>query len=88
MKVVVFGATGMVGNSVLRECLNDPRIDEVVTVGRNPSGTTAPKIVDIVHRDMLNFSAIEADLTGVEAASSARCLLRRHERSRLHPHHA
>ncbi|MFF2054839.1 NAD(P)H-binding protein [Rhodococcus qingshengii] len=67
MKVVVFGATGMVGNSVLRECLDDPRIDEVVTVGRNPSGTTAPKIVDIVHRDMLNFSAIEADLTGVEA---------------------
>jgi len=67
MKVVVFGATGMVGNSVLRECLDDPRIDEVVTVGRNPSGTTAPKIVDIVHRDMLDFSAIEADLTGADA---------------------
>ncbi|WP_241840834.1 NAD(P)H-binding protein [Rhodococcus erythropolis] len=67
MKVVVFGATGMVGSSVLRECLDDPRIDEVVTVGRNPSGTTAPKIVDIVHRDMLDFSAIEADLTGADA---------------------
>ncbi|MCT6731174.1 MULTISPECIES: NAD(P)H-binding protein [Rhodococcus erythropolis group] len=67
MKVVVFGATGMVGNSVLLECLDDSRIDTVLCVGRSPSGATAPKIVDIVHRDMLNFSAIEADLTGVEA---------------------
>ncbi|MDI9899115.1 hypothetical protein QM716_04535 [Rhodococcus sp. IEGM 1409] len=48
-------ATGMVGNSVLRECLDDPRIDTVVTVGRNSSGATTPKIVHIVHRDLLDY---------------------------------
>ncbi|MFE5642452.1 NAD-dependent epimerase/dehydratase family protein [Rhodococcus sp. NPDC056516] len=67
MKVIVFGATGMVGNSVLLECLDDPRIGTVVTVGRNSCGSTAPKIVDIVHRDLLDYSAIEADLIGADA---------------------
>jgi len=67
MKVVIFGATGMVGNSVMRECLDDPRIGTVVTVGRNPAGTTDLKIVDIVHRDLLDFSAIETDLSGAAA---------------------
>ncbi|MGG7104195.1 NAD(P)H-binding protein [Rhodococcus sp. 24CO] len=67
MKVVVFGATGMVGNSVLRECLTDSRIDTVVTVGRNPITIGDAKIVDIVHRDLLDLTSIEGDLTGADA---------------------
>ena len=38
MKVLIFGATGMVGQGVLRECLLDPDVELVVTVGRTPAG--------------------------------------------------
>ena len=38
MKVILFGATGMVGKSVLRECLRDPDIEAVLSIGRRPSG--------------------------------------------------
>jgi uncharacterized protein YbjT (DUF2867 family) len=41
MKVVVFGATGMIGQGVLCECLNDDRIDSVITVGRRKTATEA-----------------------------------------------
>ncbi|MDI9919095.1 NAD(P)H-binding protein [Rhodococcus sp. IEGM 1379] len=67
MKVVIFGATGMVGNSVLHECLDDPRIDTVVTVGRNASIATDAKVIDVVHRDLLNLTAVESDLAGSDA---------------------
>ncbi len=67
MKVIVFGATGMVGQGVLRECLLDPDVAQVLTVGRSATGQHDPKLREIVHADMLDFSAIEKDMTGYDA---------------------
>lgn len=67
MKVLLFGATGMVGQGVLRECLLDSEVSEVVTIGRTATGVHNPKLREIVHRDMFDYGAIEAGLTGFDA---------------------
>lgn len=67
MKVLLFGATGMIGQGVLRECLRDPRVTEVRSLVRTPSGVTHPKLTEIVHQDFFHYGAIEAQLTGLDA---------------------
>jgi len=67
MRVLLFGATGMVGQGVLRECLLDPDVELVQTVGRTPSGTQHAKLREVVHADLWNYSSIEAALTGFDA---------------------
>ncbi len=72
MKVLIFGASGMVGQGVLRECLLDPDVELVATVGRTPvgnplSGPQPAKWLQILHSDLTDLSAIEADLTGFDA---------------------
>jgi uncharacterized protein YbjT (DUF2867 family) len=67
MRVVLFGATGMVGQGVLRECLLDPTVASVVAVGRGPSGRRDPKLQEIIHDDFLDFSRLETQLTGLDA---------------------
>jgi len=67
MKVLVFGATGMVGQGVLRECLLDPGVEQVQTVGRSHTGIHHPKLREIVHRDLFHYTEIEAELTGFDA---------------------
>ncbi|HEY1986318.1 MAG TPA: NAD(P)H-binding protein [Terracidiphilus sp.] len=67
MRVLVFGATGMVGQGVLRECLRDARVERIVTVGRSASGAQDAKVAEIVHRDFLDFSPIEGSLKGLDA---------------------
>jgi uncharacterized protein YbjT (DUF2867 family) len=67
MDVILFGATGMVGQGVLRECLLDPGVRRVVSVGRTPTGQQHPKLEDIVHSDLLDLSAIESKLTNLDA---------------------
>jgi uncharacterized protein YbjT (DUF2867 family) len=57
MKVILFGATGMVGQGVLRECLMDPGVDAVLAIGRKPSGHVHPKLRDLIHADMFDFTA-------------------------------
>src|SRR5437763_16870756 len=67
MKVVFFGATGMVGQGVLRECLLDPEIESVLGVGRSPTGQRHAKLHAIVHNDFLDFSRIESQLADYDA---------------------
>jgi uncharacterized protein YbjT (DUF2867 family) len=67
MKVILFGATGMVGQGVLRECLLDTDIESVLAVGRSVSGQTNPKLREIVHDNFLDFSGIESQLAGYDA---------------------
>jgi uncharacterized protein YbjT (DUF2867 family) len=67
MKVLVFGASGMVGQGVLRECLLDAGVELVEVVGRSPLGRTDAKLREIVHRDMFDYSAVEPQLTGFDA---------------------
>jgi uncharacterized protein YbjT (DUF2867 family) len=67
MRAILFGATGMVGQGVLRECLLDPAVERVLVVGRSLTGLTHPKLHELVHQDFFNFSAVEAELTGYDA---------------------
>src|SRR6202521_4752663 len=67
MKVILFGATGMVGQGVLRECLLDADVESVLAVGRSPTGQTNPKLREIVHDNFLDYSAIESRLVGYAA---------------------
>jgi uncharacterized protein YbjT (DUF2867 family) len=67
MKVVLFGATGMVGQGVLRECLLDPGVESVLAVGRSLTGQRDPKLREIVHDNFWDFSNIESELAGFDA---------------------
>jgi uncharacterized protein YbjT (DUF2867 family) len=67
MKVILFGATGMVGQGVLRECLLDADVETVLAVGRSPTGVQNAKLREIVHENFLDFSTIESQLAGYDA---------------------
>jgi uncharacterized protein YbjT (DUF2867 family) len=67
MKVLLFGATGMLGQGVLRECLLAPDVELVQTVGRTPAGIQHPKLREVVHQDSWNYDAIAAQLSGFDA---------------------
>ena len=67
MKVLLFGATGMVGQGVLRECLQDPGVEQVAALGRSATGVQHPKLVDIRHADLANYAGIEDRLHGFDA---------------------
>jgi uncharacterized protein YbjT (DUF2867 family) len=67
MNVLIFGATGMVGQGVLRECLLDPEVQAVKTMGRSATGVQHPKLREIVHADLFQYREIEPDLRGFDA---------------------
>jgi uncharacterized protein YbjT (DUF2867 family) len=64
---LIFGATGMVGQGVVRECLLDPAVRRVVAVGRSPSGAAHPKLRDLIVPDLMDLSAVEPQLAGFDA---------------------
>jgi len=67
MKVLILGATGMVGHGVLRECLLADDVTQVVSVGRSALAQQHPKLVSVVHADLFDLTAIEAQLRDVDA---------------------
>ena len=67
MKVILFGATGMVGQGVLRECLLDADVEIVLAVGRSPTGVQSAKLREILHGNFLDFSTIESQFAGFDA---------------------
>ncbi|BDU70399.1 epimerase [Geothrix oryzae] len=66
MKILLFGATGMIGQGVLRECLRDPRVTQVLIVGRHAAGQAHPKVRELLHQDFFDFSALEGELSGLD----------------------
>jgi uncharacterized protein YbjT (DUF2867 family) len=67
MKVLIFGATGMVGQGVLRECLRAPDVEIVQTVGRTRTGQLDPRLIEVVQPDLMDYRAAEASLMGFDA---------------------
>jgi uncharacterized protein YbjT (DUF2867 family) len=67
MNVLLFGATGMIGQGVLRECLLDPGVASVVSIGRSATGVSHPKLREIVHADLTDYESIEPQLAGFDA---------------------
>ena len=64
VKAIVLGATGMVGEGVLLECLGHPDVEQVLVINRRPGGVSHPKLREIVHADLFNLAPIEAQLGG------------------------
>jgi uncharacterized protein YbjT (DUF2867 family) len=67
MKVILTGATGMVGEGVLLECLENPAVEQVLSVSRRQSGRTHPKLSECLVPDFRDVSAVEGVLTGYDA---------------------
>ena len=67
MRVILFGASGMVGQGVLRECLRDPGVEKVLSIVRAPGGQTDSKLEELVHADFYDFKSVERRLTGYDA---------------------
>ncbi|MCP4520578.1 MAG: NAD(P)H-binding protein [Cytophagales bacterium] len=67
MKVIITGATGMVGKGVLLESLNNSKITEVLLINRNPIDIQNPKIKEIIHKDFMDVSSIQDQLKGYDA---------------------
>ncbi|MEX2049574.1 MAG: epimerase [Gemmatimonadota bacterium] len=67
MNVVLFGGTGMVGGGVLRECLDDPRVERVLAVGRRSTGMSHPKLREMVRKVLLEFDDVRGELEGYDA---------------------
>lgn len=67
MNVVIFGATGMVGRGVLLECLDDPRIERVLSLVRRATGLAHPKLREIVHDDFFRYDGLEAEFARLDA---------------------
>ena len=67
MNVLLLGATGMVGQGVLRECLLASDVLRVTTLGRTATGQTHAKLDELVHASLFDLSAIESRLTPYDA---------------------
>lgn len=67
LRAIVTGATGMVGEGVLHECLLDPDVERVLVIGRRPCGYSDPKLEEIVVPDLFDLTKIEDRLAGWNA---------------------
>jgi uncharacterized protein YbjT (DUF2867 family) len=67
MKVILFGATGMVGQAALGQCLRDASIEAVLAIGRSPTGRSHPKLRELVREDLFDTRVPEAELEGYDA---------------------
>jgi uncharacterized protein YbjT (DUF2867 family) len=68
VNVVIFGATGMIGQGALRESLLDPSVERVLTIGRSATGQQHPKLREIVHADFGTLSTLGDALSGYDAS--------------------
>lgn len=67
ISAIITGATGMVGEGVLHECLQHPTVEAVLVINRRPCGVTHPKLKEILHQDFFDLSAIKDQLGGYNA---------------------
>ncbi len=64
LKVILTGATGMVGEGVLHECLQHHEVEHVLVINRKPCGVQHAKLKEIIHTDFFDLSSIADQLTG------------------------
>jgi len=67
IRAIITGATGMVGEGVLHECLLSNEVEQVLVINRKPCGVTHPKLKEIIHKDFFNLTPIEEQLKGYNA---------------------
>lgn len=67
IKIIITGATGMVGEGVLLDCLNNTEVSEILIVNRRSAGIVHPKLKEIIHTDFYNLTPIADQLAGYDA---------------------
>jgi uncharacterized protein YbjT (DUF2867 family) len=67
IRVILFGATGMVGEGVLHEALNDDRVEHVLAIGRRSCDVRHQKLTEIIHTNFFQYADLEPQLTGFDA---------------------
>jgi uncharacterized protein YbjT (DUF2867 family) len=67
IRAIITGATGMVGEGVLLECINHPDVESVLVINRRPCNISHPKVQEIIHTDFFDLQKVEAGLTGYNA---------------------
>ena len=67
MKIILTGATGMVGEGVLFECLENPDVSEILLLSRKASAVTHPKVQELIVSDFMDIEKFSSDLTGYDA---------------------
>ncbi len=67
INVILTGATGMVGEGVLHECLQHDAVEKILVLGRSSCGVTHPKLKEIIHPNFFDIQPLEPQLTGYDA---------------------
>ena len=67
LKVIITGATGMIGEGVLYESLHHPEVEKVLVITRKPCGYSHPKLTEIVHSDLSDISSLSESIKGYNA---------------------
>jgi len=67
MRVIIFGATGMIGQGILKECLADSRVQQILVVGRSTCGVTNDRLSEVLMPDLFDIEAEAAQLDGYDA---------------------
>lgn len=67
MKVIITGSTGMVGQGILLECIDDPRIYGILLLNRSPLNIEHPKVKEVLHSNFKDLSLIKNELVGYDA---------------------
>jgi len=67
IKAIITGATGMVGEGVLHECLLHSEVEQVLVIGRKSCGVTHPKLKEIIHNNFFDVSSLESQLESYNA---------------------
>ncbi|MCJ7820096.1 MAG: NAD-dependent epimerase/dehydratase family protein, partial [Bacteroidales bacterium] len=67
LKVIITGATGMVGEGIMLVCLQNPDVEKILIISRRSSGITHPKLTEVIHENFYDLSSVEALLAGYDA---------------------
>jgi len=67
LKIIITGTTGMVGEGVLLECLQNPTVGKILSISRKPNGHSHPKLEELIHADFSDLSSVIGQLTGYDA---------------------
>jgi hypothetical protein len=67
INIIITGATGMVGEGVLHECLNDLKIASITLLNRRSTGVVHPKVKELLMDDLFTFTGNEPGLTHLHA---------------------
>jgi N-acetyl-gamma-glutamylphosphate reductase len=70
IKAIITGATGMVGEGVLYDCLQHPDVEAVLIINRKPLGLSHPKLKEIIHADFFDLTPIRHELADITLVTS------------------